>query len=35
LSYVYILMNDDAGCRYVGQTDDLERRFVELSGECC
>jgi len=33
LSYfVYVLLNDTAGRRYVGQTDDLTRRLAEHNG---
>ncbi|MBN2210394.1 MAG: GIY-YIG nuclease family protein [Sedimentisphaerales bacterium] len=31
--WVYILINRTAGKRYVGQTDDLDRRLEEHNGQ--
>jgi putative endonuclease len=31
--FVYVLVNESAGRRYVGQTDDLSRRLAEHNGQ--
>jgi putative endonuclease len=31
--FVYVILNDEAGRRYVGQTDNLQRRLAEHNGE--
>jgi putative endonuclease len=31
--WVYVLINRTAGKRYIGQTDDLDRRLIEHNGQ--